>query len=148
MTRRAYATQARILRSVRGETCVRAETGAYAWSLLLDFGTLQAPDADGYRAPAYGLVVECPWRLEDRTQVVAGSNDDAETVDARLQLCVGRRLTRVVVYQPSFMVHIYLEDGLSLWVFPDNPRDYAASTEPPYSAWYVAGHKADASWED
>lgn len=147
MTLMAYRAQAQWLRALRGQTCVRAETGAYAWSLLLNFGELAAADADGYQEPTYGLVVECPWRLEDQTRVLAGSRGESETTDDALQVCVGKQLERISIYQPSFMFQARFSDGLLLWAFPDDVRSYALSSEYPKSPWYVAGRAVSGGWE-
>ena len=147
MTLKAYQTQAQTLRSFRGKTCVRATTGAYSWSLLLDFGSLGPANAQGYREPEYGLVIECPWRLEDRAHVIVGSGDDAEIIDARLQPCVGKHLVRLSIHRPSYMVHVYFTDDLSLWIFPDDTKDYSSTSEHPYSPWYVVGSAVSGGWE-
>lgn len=148
MTLKAYLAQERVLRSMRGQTCARAATGAGSWSLLLDFGELAPANARGYREPRYGLVVECPWRLEDRTRVLAGSGDASETVDGAVQVCVGKRIERLTVYRPSFMLHVHFSAELSLWAFPEDTRSYAPTSDDPSSPWYVAGRVVSGGWED
>lgn len=149
MTRQAFLTQANRLRSVRGDVCVQAMTGAGPWALLLDFGLLHPPDARGYQEPEKGLVVECPWRLETAATVLVTSDDGYSSehvpaarspaeIDAALQVCVGKRVEHITVYRPSFMVRLIFSGALRLWVFPVESAAYRDDSGP-YCCWYLAG---------
>jgi hypothetical protein len=149
MTRQAYRSQAKRLRSLRGDVCVRAMTGAGTWALLLDFGMLHPPDAAGYREPEKGLVVECPWRLETAVAVLVSSDDGYSSVhvpaarspaeiDAALQVCLGKRVEHITVYRPSFMIRLTFSGALRLWVFPVDSRAYQDDSGP-YCCWYLVG---------
>ncbi len=160
MTFKAFVAQARHLRALRGELCVRAKTGAYAWALLLDFGTLAPPDHRGYRQPQKGLVVECPWRIETRSAVIVASADAHVTdaagrrvqmeglIEGKIQICVGKRIARVSVYRPSFMACVQFTDDLKLWIFPEDSADYEIVSEDPRCSWYVAGSAVPSGWEE
>jgi hypothetical protein len=148
MTLRAFAAQARHLRALRGETCVRAATGAYAWALLLDFGMLHGPDDAGYREPEKGLVVECPWRVEDPRGVVVGSADDDERIHEGVRVFLSKQVVAVTVYRPGFMARVRLTEGVTLWMFPERAADFTASSEDISVPWYLTGRAFPVGWED
>ena len=137
MTLTQFAENARLLRRLSGEVCIRARVG-HASALLLDFGILYPLNHRGYQQPEKALTVECCWRLETRTEVIVGWGDQDETIEARLQVLVGKRVLKTRVYQPSYMASIQFAEDLRLWIFPDDSRDYAAQSE--YNVcWYVTG---------
>jgi hypothetical protein len=158
MTRQAFLVQANHLRSLRGEVCVGTKTGAGPWALSLDFGVLHSPDARRYRAPEKGLVVECPWRLEATTAVLVASADGYASehapaarsladIETALQVCVGKRVERITVYRPPFMVRLALSGALRLWAFPENTGEYQDDGDPRCS-WYLAGRAFPGGWHE
>lgn len=127
---------------------MRAKEGGFAGALLLDYGKLHAPDADGYQEPEKSLVVECPWRLENETHVIAGSGDRGEVIGARIQACVGKPVLQTRVHLPSYMACIRFAGDLILWIFPDSSSDYAVEEEYLGSPFYVTGRAISGDWED
>ncbi len=137
MTRQAFRVQTDHLRSLRGDVCVRATTGAGPWALLLDFGMLHPLDATGDQAPEKALVVGCPWRLETAAAVL-GTSDDGYSSEhgpaarspaemaAALPVCVGKH----TVFRPSFMVRLLFSGALRLWAFPMESRAYQDDRGP------------------
>lgn len=147
MTIKAFEAQVRHLPLIEGKECVRAGIG-YARALLLDFEQLHPPDARGYQEPERSLVVECCWRLETATEVLIGSSDEDDELRKAVAVCVGRRISGVEVFRPSFMLHIQFTDNLSLWVFPDSASDFVAESEYPRSSWFLAGRAVPEGWEE
>ena len=148
MTLKAFIAQARKLSLLNGEMCVRASPGAYDWALLLTFGMLYPPDATGYREWGKGIVVECPWRLETQTEVIVGSGNTDGTIREKIQACVGRRAIETEVHLPSYTACICFDEGLTLWIFPDDSRDYALQSDHPSSPWYLVGRAIPPGWEE
>lgn len=146
MTLGVFTNQAIRVQQLNGEECVRAEIG-YGRSLLLDFGRLHPPDSSGYQEPEKSLVADCPWRAERHAEIIVGSGDDQDGIDGKLALCVGKRVTEIAVYRPSFMLRIQMAGGVTIWFFPDDAREYAAESEYPRSAWYVTGRSFPEGWE-
>ena len=147
MTQAACKTQAKLVRLLRGEVCVRARVGQ-ANTLLLDFGVLHDPDRHGYRESDKWLVAECPWRLERKDAVVVGNGDAANRVESPLQACVGKRLVRITVYRPSYMLHLRFDNDLRFWLFPDDAAVYAPGGESSAAPWYVGGRAILGDAED
>lgn len=145
MTTRAFATQAKRARSLRGHECSRAQSG-YARALMLDFGSLSEPDAAGYRKAQRTFVAECPWRLENPREVIVGSGDEEGTIDTRLRACVGGVVSRVEIYTPSYTIRLRLGD-LLIWIFPDDARHFVETSEYPRSPWYLSGSEISEGWE-
>lgn len=145
MALHAFEAQARYLDKLRGVTCTHARLG-YSTMLLLDFGTRQPPDQEGYRHPDYGLVVECSWRLESRTEVLAGFFDEAEDIEAAIRTCVGRSVVRARSFPPSYMMRLNLSGGITLWDFSDRTGPYAADGDSRVP-WYFAGRLVSGGWE-
>lgn len=146
MTVKAFIKSTRDVLALKGQQCVRASAG-YARTLLLDCGMLRPPDSIGYEEPEIGLVAECPWRLDSRTSVIVGSGDPEDVIDSRLQICLGKTVDAVEVFPPSYTLRVALSDGLTVWVFPDDSRDFVACSEYPRSSWYVAGFAVSEGWE-
>lgn len=147
MSIRAFAASAEHAKRLRGRACVRVGIG-YGKALLLDFGTLAPPDESGYMQPQIGLVAECPWRLESSGAVIVGSGDPTESGDQRLKICLGKVVAGVAISRPSYTLRLGLTDDLTLWVFPDDSRDFAVDQKDPRSSWYVAGFAVPSAWED
>jgi hypothetical protein len=148
VTLKAFQAQARHLSALPDAVCFRAATGAHAWVLLLDFGALGPPDERGSRQPDFGPVVECPWRLEDGLRVIVGSGDQDEVIAPRIQACVGRRVIGTEVLTPSYTARVRFEGDLTLWIFPDDSKDYAESSEHPSCPWYLAGLAVPGGWQE
>jgi hypothetical protein len=142
MTLRAFEASANQARRLKGERCIRASLG-YADALLLDFGALRLAHPSGVELPAIGLVAECPWRLDSQTNVIVGYGDPAEIGAARLQECIGKSVTGVTIYKPSYMLRLKLEGDLVIWVFPDDSRRFSNDTDFNRSSWYIAGYTVD-----
>lgn len=147
MTLRAFIRQAEDLRLLDDQVCVRASEGGFSGALLLDYGTLHPPDQDGYHQPDKGLVIECPWRLENSTDVIVGSGDQSDIVESRVQTCVGRRVRQIEVHPPSYMACIRFDGDLALWIFPDDSSDYTTQSEYPRNPYFVAGRTTPMGWE-
>lgn len=112
MSQRAFRKEAKLFRTLKGEECIRAGVGCVS-ALLLDFRMRHPPNEKGYREPDIGLVSECSWRLEPATKVLVGRGDADEDSETRVQVCEGRRVTRVRVYHPSYMARLRFSDDLS-----------------------------------
>jgi hypothetical protein len=133
-------------------------------TLLLDFGVFGPPDESGYRQAERSLIVECDWRLETATQVLAGSGsrhvafdpaagdcevhveDDAELGPSVLRL-VGRRVAAAEVFPPSYMARVEFDGDLTVWIFPDDPKDYTEESDDPSVPWFVTGSVLPSDWE-
>ena len=159
MTLKAFSAQAKRIRFLEGEVCIRASTTVHPWALRLDFGPPSSPENDGHDTSPKSLIVEYPWRLETKDAVLVGSGDDvgypeedrplaAERIRSKLQLCAGRRVTHVEVHQPSYMVRLSFDDTLYLWVFPDASEDFAEQSADPQISWYVIGSQFSKNWEE
>ena len=138
MSRRSFKEEVKLLRTLKGEECIRVGVSV-ANILILDFRMFHPPNERGYREPHICLIAECPWRLETPSKVLVGMGDEDEDIETRVQVCVGRRVTRVTVYRPSFMVRLRFSDDLSLWVFPQDSRHYESDNKELRNEWYVFG---------
>ena len=138
MSLRSFKEDAKRLRTLRGEECVRAGVG-YANTLLLDFRMLHPPNERGYRQPDMSLVAECSWRLETATRVLVGWGDADEDIETRVQVCEGKQVTDVRVFRPSYMARLRFSGDLSIWVFPDRSKFFDPHDEESGSQWYVTG---------
>lgn len=124
---------------LKDETCIRAWEGAFHGSLILDFGSFGEPDQTGYREPDLSLVLECPWRLETRNNVIVGSGDGSETIESTIQTCVGARIADTIVETPSYSARIIFACGMILSMFPSKSSYYDESREYASVPWYVTG---------
>jgi hypothetical protein len=134
-----FAVHARRLAMIDGRTCTRARRG-YGGSLHVDFGALGPPGVRGYQQAELVLVCECPWRLDDDTQVIVGFHDAQEFVWTRIQTLIGRRFGPSDVLTPSYTVRMSIEGDLVLWFFPVDAKDYLPAHHSLHVPWYVTGY--------
>ena len=151
MTVKAFRAHARLLKTLHGEICSEAVIG-YPRSIMLYFGALRIPKTKDDNAHEKGLVTECPWRLETREQVIAGSKDrDKEPLKERIKVCEGIRVRTTHVFRPSFMVQVVFENDLRLWLFPDSFKHYDPNRGYAATSWYLTGYAYTSDgdgWED
>lgn len=148
MTLKAYRANARLLKSLYGETCSQALIG-YPWSIMLRFGAIHIP-ADRDDVPnEKGLTSDCPWRLETSKNVIVASREQSdESMKERIQICVGARVESIRVFRPSFMLRVQFDIDLALWLFPEDSRDYQVDRQDKSIAWWLSGYAYTDSFED
>ena len=150
MSYKAFVAQSRLLRTLIGEKCWKAERyEGDIWSdLSLSFGRQMSPEGDIESDHEKGLMIECPWRLETRDRVLVGTRDDKELINECIQSCVGATVYKTRFFRPSFMAVVRFDNDLRLWLFPEDSKDFRLVSRYHWAPWHFTGHAYEGGWED
>ena len=100
-----------------------AAYGLTAWGTKLGQGSfltleLGEPVTPGGERGRYHLwIYLAAWRIEDETDVLAGSEDDHDGLAGKVTVLDGRRLASISVEHPSLSTRFEFEGGLVLITF-------------------------------
>lgn len=133
----SYQRESRLKLQLVGCEVVMAKQGGFLGSLVIDFSRLYPPDETGYREPAKGLVVECPWRLFEGQKLLVGCDDERRHIDECGASLIGQTLLSARISSPGFTLRAAFDDGRVLWVYPCDSA--FLSDDEPRSRWYVVG---------
>jgi hypothetical protein len=98
-----------------------ALTGAAVVNPQLGVGSIILIDLAIGSAPVPGksyMRIECAWRLETATAVLAASEDPHDVLATHVQSLQGRSIRDAEVLSPSLELRLSFDDGKRLIVFP------------------------------
>jgi hypothetical protein len=144
----AFEAQATWLPLVVGMQCsaVSSDGGSM---LSLYFGEV-TESFDGEIDAERTITVDGAWRIEQGSEVIAGSSDpDEERTDA-LASVIGASLEHFDVSRPGYDLTLFLSNGIVVRCFPVDSIQYADAVEDPEDvevAWWVTGRDIPDDWE-
>jgi hypothetical protein len=148
MTVTAFEAQASWLPTVSGLRCSAVRTDGEQM-LSLHFGEF-TEGLDGEIEAERTITMEGAWRVEQGSEVLAGSADPDDEREEFLDQLIGVTLERFEVSRPGYDLTLYLHDGFVVRCFPVDSLEYAEQVEDPEDvqvSWWVTGDGIPDDWE-
>lgn len=148
MTIAAFEAQASWLPTVVGMRCSLVRHDEETLVTLIFGATRETPDGDiqGEREISF----DGAWRLEQGSEVLAGSDDPPEDREPYLEELEGTTLEHAEVSRPGYDLTLTFSEGYVVRCFPIDSLEFADEVDHPDDAevsWWVSGFDVPDDWE-
>lgn len=139
MPRKAFEAQADLIARLHGQKCSQVSIGEDD-ELIIDFGELVQMGPGDFDGESW-LIVECPWRLDDDSEVLCGWEDTDEEISDLIHELIGAILVSTSVRRPGYDLTATFEGEVNLYlkVFPDCVAYFQNDAHTLAIPWYTGG---------